>query len=224
MRSRMTSSVDDRRRIQRRDRTTRTRRSCAPGRDRCASACARARRVRHPASGAGALLDPRLDERQTRRLPLRRQIETWTAPTSRLRARRSRGRAADTAIRRDRRPENPQHVAVHLAVEQAGQDRLAQQRLPSIRSRSSTARASLPNIDPRHARIERGKQRRDVAELAAERVAVVLDIATSSSVSRRSMPASVAGPAPAARGRRATLARSAPSDRSRTHPLSGGYR
>ncbi len=61
-----------------------------------------------------------------------------------------------------------QHRAVDLAVEEAGQDGLAQQRLPRLRLEVEHGARQLPEHDARDAWVERREERRDVAELAAQ--------------------------------------------------------
>ena len=70
--------------------------------------------------------------------------------------------------------EVPEHGAVDAPVEQSGQDGLAQQHLPRFRLEIEDGAGELAEHDPRDARIERGEERRDVAELPAEGVAADL--------------------------------------------------
>ena len=69
-----------------------------------------------------------------------------------------------------------QHRSVDAAVEEARENCLAQKRLPRLRLEVEDGASELAEHDSRDMRIERRKERRDVAELAAERI-VVRDLA-----------------------------------------------
>ena len=69
-----------------------------------------------------------------------------------------------------------EHRAVDLAVEEAGQDGLAQQRLARLRLEVEDGARQLPEHDPRDAWVERCEERRDVAELPAQRIVADLGV------------------------------------------------
>ena len=186
----------DGRRRRARDRRQRTRQSCAPSHDRSASACGRARRARHPArSGPRARLNARLHERQHRRMALGGEVQPRERSghdfrRGRLEIEEQAQRFGEIDI-----GEILQDVAVDASVEQPRQDGLAQQALPRARAadRARRARACRTSLAT-----TRGSS-------AANSVATSLNFrlsassplisagSTSSSVRRRSMPASVDG-------------------------------
>ena len=125
---------------------------------------------------ARARVDLGLHERQQRRLPLGREIEARERGRDHLRCG---GFEIEQQAERFREIDVGkvlEHRAVDLAVEQAGQDGLAQQRLPRLRLEVEDGARQLPEHDPRDAWIERREERRDVAELPAQRIVADLGV------------------------------------------------
>ncbi len=117
---------------------------------------------------ARARVHLRLHERQQRRLPLGGKVEARERGRDHF---RRGGFEIEQQAQRFREVdvgEVLQHRAVDLAVEEARQDGLAQQRLPRLRLEVEHGARQLAEHDPRDARVERREERRDVAELPAQ--------------------------------------------------------
>ena len=165
----------------------------------------------------------RLHQREQRRLPLRRQVEPRERRRDELRRGRFEIEQQAQRVRQVDVGEVPEHGSVDVSVEQSGKDGLAQQHLPRFRLEIEDGASQLPEHDPRDAGIERGEERRDVAELPAQGVAADFSFGDvvfgqSGGACRRASR----GRARAARGRRARPDRSGVVGSMRTQPLSGG--
>ena len=125
---------------------------------------------------ARARVDLGLHERQQRRLPLGWEVEARERRRDHFRCG---GFEIEQQAERFREIDVGkvlEHRAVDLAVEEAGQDGLAQQRLARLRLEVEDGARQLPEHDPRDAWIERREERRDVAELPAQRIVADLGV------------------------------------------------
>ena len=113
-------------------------------------------------------VDARLHQRQHRGVALGGEVEARERGGDDF---RRRGLEIEEQAQRFRQidvGEIAQHVAVDASVEEPGQDGLAQQVCRCSGCRSSTARASLPNITRETRGSSAREERRDVAELPAQ--------------------------------------------------------
>ena len=177
-----------------RDRRRRTRRSsCASLAIDCASACARGRRCWSRGAAPARVLQPLANQRQHRLVALGRQVEP-----------RQRGRHDFGRGRLEIQQQAQRVGEIEVGEVAAGPCRRCGRRagpagscgaggLPRAGLEIEHRARELREHDPRDARIERGEQRRDVAELLRQRVVAGDCAPTSSSVSRSSIAASVDG-------------------------------
>ena len=126
--------------------------------------------------GANFFVQARLHQGQHRGVALGRKVE---ARQRRRHHFRRRGFEIEQQAQRFREVDVGkvlQHRSVDAAVEKTRENRLAQKCLPRLRLEVEDGASELAEHDSRDVRIERRKERGDVAELAAERI-VVRDLA-----------------------------------------------
>ena len=119
---------------------------------------------------AGAGLQPLADERQHRVVSLGRQIQLGQRGRHDLRRRRLEVEQEAQRVGQIEIREVAQDFSLHPAVEEARKDRAPQQVLAPARVQIEHGVREAREHDPCDARIERGKERRDIAELLRQRI------------------------------------------------------